>query len=216
VALSAAVSEIRWPDGKATEGGLECVDAQLPGGRRSEWKGSVRLVRGSNFRGASRQRGFWRDTDIRRLTSGRRAWSTKPSFSFEESFRGFVVSHSHTTITRHPSALSFLTDRRSRLRFAASFGSQNSLRECGGLPRRQSCPCQKQPWTSTTVMYRRRTMSGEPGNERWLTRKRRPCRWRMDRTISSAAVSRDRTAAMTRRRWSAVSLSMSPTTLAPK
>ena len=57
------------------------------------------------------------------------------------------------------------------------------------IPKRpQSCICQKQPFTKTTVLYLGSTISGHPGSFRTFFLYRRPWENRYLRTISSGLV----------------------------
>ena len=103
---------------------------------------------------------------------------------------GFEHRHSHTVITRQPSALNAVVLRLSRVRLSAIFPSQNSVLVLARFdPWLQWCPCQKHPWTNTTVRCRGRTISGVPGNSRTWIRNRSPAACRNFRTASSGAVS---------------------------
>jgi hypothetical protein len=90
------------------------------------------------------------------------------------SWSGLRSSHSQTINTRHPCALRRLALSRSRSRLRCSFGIQNSGRVRGIFPLGQSCPCQKQPWTNTTVAWRLSAMSGVPGSAFWCNRNLSP------------------------------------------
>lgn len=51
---------------------------------------------------------------------------------------------------------------------------QNFTLDVGHLNRRQSWPCQKQPWARTTALYLGKTISGFPGRCRTWRRNRNP------------------------------------------
>ena len=53
------------------------------------------------------------------------------------------------------------------------------------LPRGQSCPCQKQPWTKSASLRAGKTRSGEPGRALRCSRYRRPIAWTTRRTFIS-------------------------------
>lgn len=82
-------------------------------------------------------------------------------------------SHSHTTITRHPSRRSSETCRRSRTALLSSFRLQKTRLVAGMLrPFGHECRCQKHPWTKMTALSRGKTRSGVPGKSRRCSRKR--------------------------------------------
>ena len=60
------------------------------------------------------------------------------------------------------------------------FGVRNSLQ--------LSCPCQKQPFTNTHVLYFRKTTSGFPGSRGWFNLYLKPCSHRNFLTIISGFV----------------------------
>ena len=61
-------------------------------------------------------------------------------------------SHSHTTITFHPSASRAAASAASRSLFLRIFSVQNSTLLCGSLNfPHPGCPCQKHPFTNITV-----------------------------------------------------------------
>lgn len=101
----------------------------------------------------------------------------------------FSSSHSHTTRTRQPNALSAAELRRSREALEVSLESQNPRRVFGTTAFAQfGCLCQKQPWTKIAVLKRGRTMSGLPGRSVLRREKRKPSRCIMDRTLNSGPV----------------------------
>ena len=62
----------------------------------------------------------------------------------------FLISHCHTTKTRHPCASSNAISFLSRAMLLSIFLFQKSMFVCGRCPRLQECPCQKHPWTKIT------------------------------------------------------------------
>lgn len=98
-------------------------------------------------------------------------------------------SHSQTMMTVHPSSRNARSLWPSRLRFAAIFGSQKSAFVAGARPCRHVCPCQKHPWTNTTVLYFGNTRSGVPGSRLSPITYRNPRRCRALRNASSGFVS---------------------------
>ncbi len=74
-------------------------------------------------------------------------------------------SHSHTTITFHPSASRAAVSAASRSLFLRIFSAQNSTLLCGSLNfPHPGCPCQKHPFMNITVWYLLSTRSGHPGS----------------------------------------------------
>lgn len=111
------------------------------------------------------------------------------------------TEHSQITITRHPRRRSAAATRRSRRRFAANFEAQYSgLVRGTDASRHRPCRCQKQPCTMITVRYAGSTMSGVPGSDLTLMRKRKPRRWSARRTVRSGPVSAPRMLRMIRLR----------------
>ena len=81
---------------------------------------------------------------------------------------GFLIQHSQTTNTFHPSFLSKDKFFLSRPTFPSLLFCQNSALVCGfTLPYLQLCMCQKQPWTKIIFLRRGNTKSGFP--DRFLT-----------------------------------------------
>ena len=112
-------------------------------------------------------------------------------------------SHSQITIKRQPSSLRFLSVFLSRSMFRANFSCQNSTLVDGVVAcRHPGWRCQKHPRTSMTVLYFGNTMSGCPGRVLTCSRKRKPCRNRNERTLSSGVVSFDRIWLIFQRRFS--------------
>jgi len=101
----------------------------------------------------------------------------------------FLISHSHTTSTFHPSF-----SRRSIFCWSLSIFFkilffQKFVFDFGILNAGQSVwPCQKQPWTKITVLYFGRTISGVPGYRRSLIRYLNPFEKRNFLTIISGLV----------------------------
>jgi len=98
------------------------------------------------------------------------------------------ISHSHNSITVHPSFRSSRIVVRSRLRFDLIFGSQYPSLDLGRDPSEQVCPCQKHPWTSTIFRCLGSTISGLPGKVLTCTRKRYPSACSKDRIAISGLV----------------------------
>jgi hypothetical protein len=116
------------------------------------------------------------------------------------------LSHSQIISTRHPMFSSAATARASRSTFAASLGSQYSLRLFGLEARRQpGCWCQKHPWTKIANRWRGNTTSGRPGRSRRCNRKRYPRACNSRRTISSGCVSDERMRDMSALRFGSIS-----------
>ena len=93
------------------------------------------------------------------------------------SLRLLRKSHSQTVINFHPSFLSNLLFFKSRFWLLAILVFQNCLFDFGILAilhLLDSCPCQKQPWTNTTVLCFFKTISGLPERFFWCVLKRKP------------------------------------------
>jgi hypothetical protein len=122
-----------------------------------------------------------------------------------------LTPHSQTVTTCHPNRRSFISLAASRAMFTSIFFFQKARRVFGMRNFGQcSWPCQKQPWTKTTVRYFGSTMSGRPGRDRFFgpfTVNRYPSRWSIERTASSGFVSRLRMRDITRERFSGVKIS---------
>ena len=102
---------------------------------------------------------------------------------------GRVSWHSQTMSTRQPWRRRRRRCFRSFVTFRANFSAQN-LRWVLWVDAilHPLCRCQKQPWTRTTALYLGRTMSGLPGREDTLSRKRYPAQCRRLRTLRSGPV----------------------------
>lgn len=112
--------------------------------------------------------------------------------------------HSQITNDVHPCTRSDLIAAASRLVLRSSFLFQNARLLVGRLPRRQLWQCQKQPCTKITLLNLGRQMSGEPGRSFLCRRNLNPMRCNNERTMSSGLVSKLRTLAIMRLRFSRV------------
>lgn len=128
------------------------------------------------------------------------------------SLSGSDNSHSQTTQTRQPSALSRRRTSLSLLTFSSNFLFQNSTLDFGvRVLGHLGCRCQKQPWINTTVRHLGSVTSGLPGSSFLRSRKRYPSRWRMRRTAISGRVSAHFTNAMiSERRLGVTESTLSP------
>ena len=131
----------------------------------------------------------------------------RKSTSRVRSESGATVSHSQTTQHSQPFARRSLRFRSSLALFSESFLLQYCTRVDGGRPLLQSWPCQKQPWTKTTLRLGAKTRSGRPGRSGRCSEYRYPSRCRRRLTIISGAVSFCPTERMMRERTEGVTLS---------
>ena len=91
----------------------------------------------------------------------------------------FFSWHSHTVMTFHPMSSSSFFVRLSLSLLPYNLFCQYSTLDLGILAYlHPSWRCQKQPWTSTIVLYFGSTMSGCPGYLLSFFLKRRPLEWR--------------------------------------
>jgi len=98
--------------------------------------------------------------------------------------------HSHTTTTFQPNFRKASSASRSTTCVRRILARHHSRRVWGSLKYLQpSCPCQKQPWTNTTVLYLGRTRSGVPGSDLTWRRYRNPLAHKNFRTNNSGFVS---------------------------
>lgn len=101
----------------------------------------------------------------------------------------FLSSHSHKIKYFHPNFFSFILLLKSLLLFFDIFVDQNSVLVLGSLSILHTWPCQKQPFTNMTFLFRLKTRSGVPGNFFECSRYRKPAFHTIPRTIISGFVS---------------------------
>ena len=119
-----------------------------------------------------------------------------------------LVSHSHTTNTRHPRSSSSTLFFSSRILFRSNFSLQYSVLVFGNFEITQPCWCQKQPCTKMIFLRLGKTRSGLPGRDFRCRRYRKPSAWISRRTISSGLVSLPLIRDITQLRCSGVRRSM--------
>lgn len=129
----------------------------------------------------------------------RRILETASSFERRSS-----CSQMRTTV--HPRRRRRPKLRRSRARLASILTCQNGVSLFRQTGKRQ--PCQKSPSTNTATRLRVGTMSGRPGSESTLVRKRTECFRRALRSDCSRAVPRCRTRRMSEDRFSRLMMSV--------
>lgn len=117
-------------------------------------------------------------------------------------------AHSQTKIDFQPRCSSSARSRASLAWLPVIFAFQKSVLLFGNLKRLQfSWPCQKQPFTKTSVRCLGNTMSGRPGKSRLCKRKRNPALCKARLTTNSGDVLRDFIAAIIRLRFSGLTMS---------
>ncbi len=108
---------------------------------------------------------------------------------FRISRSGYLVSHSHIVLTRHPRFLSLSVFSWSLSTLPDNFFSQYLVFDLGLWALTQfGCWCQKHPLTNSASLNRGKTISGIPGRSRRCNLNRHPSECSILRTITSGDV----------------------------